>query len=132
MNQNNEHQKFITDEIDKLSDTPKVKWLSMYSKFAGTCVKCNGSIDQGESILWNKEKGAKHETCHVISNDIDDYSITVIDNDNLTPKVWIDPKRYSYSILQIMNECQCCGVDVSNKSKRYIDDDRLVCVNHFG
>ncbi len=52
-----EHQRSITDSLDK----PKSKWLSMSSKYVGTCVQCNGVINQGESILWNKEKGAKHE-----------------------------------------------------------------------
>jgi len=120
----NEHQKFITDSLDK----PKSKWFSMSSKFAGICVSCNGVIDKGDSILWNKEKGAKHDTCPALSTD--DYGIVVIDDDK--PKTWKDSKKYSYDILQSMNECQCCGVDVSDKSKRYIDDDRLVCVNCFG
>ncbi len=119
----NEHQKFITDELDK----PKVQWLSMSAKFAGTCIECNGAIDRGESILWNKKNGAKHKDCPVMNND---NSITVLDDNR--PTTWRDSKKYSYSTLQGMNECQCCGVDVSDRSKRYIDDDRLVCVNCFG
>lgn len=125
----NEHQEFITDSLD----TPEPKWISILSKFAGTCVECHGVIDQGDSILWNKKNGAKHKTCPAISDNLsNDNGIVVIDDNNDTPKVWRDPKKYSYTEIQSMNKCQCCGADVSNKSKRYIDDDRLVCVNHFG
>jgi len=56
--------------------------------------------------------------------------IVVIDESK--PKVWRDPKKYSYTEIQSMNECQGCGVDVSDRSSRYIDDDRLVCVKCFG
>lgn len=45
---------------------------------------------------------------------------------------WIDPKQYTYTKIQKMNSCQRCGADVSDLAKRYIDDDRLVCVEHFG
>lgn len=122
----NEHQKSIIDEIKKPND----RWISMSSKFASVCVECNGEINQDESILWCKGKGAKHETCPATLDTSDNNGISVIDGD--TPKVWRDPKKYSYTEIQSMNECQCCGADVSNKSKRYIDSDRLVCVNCFG
>ena len=129
------HQKFITDSLD----TPKVQWINIIAKFDSICVECNGIINQGEFILWDKKKCAKHETCPAISdndstNDFtnDNNGISVISNDNDIPKGWIDPKKYSYKELLHMNNCQYCGADVSDKSKRYIDDDRLVCVNHFG
>ena len=122
----NEHQKFITDEIDK----PKIQWISISSKFAGTCVECNGEINQGESILWCKGEGAKNKDCPSLSTNGSDNSISVIDDTK--PTIWIDPKQYSYKEIQSMNGCQCCGVDVSDRSKRYIDDDRLVCVKCFG
>lgn len=125
----NEDQKFITDEISKSSDKLELKWISMSSKFSSVCIKCNGEINQGESILWCKGKGAKHKTCPIQQNN-DDFGITVIDNES--PKEWIDIKQYSYDTLQKMNNCQCCNIDVSDRSKRYIDDDRLVCVNCFG
>lgn len=132
----NEHQKFITDEMDKSSDTPKIQWITIIAKFDSICVECHGSIDKGESILWDKKKCAKHESCPAISDNIQDdiqnNGITVIDDNSDTPKTWIDPKKYSYKELLHMNNCQYCGVDVSDRSKRYIDDDRLVCVNHFG
>ncbi len=99
----------------------KSQWFSMSSKFAGICVECNGVIEKNESILWNKENGAKHKNCPEI---------------NITKpkksKDWIDPKKYLYKELLGRNNCQCCGIDVSDKSKRYIDDDRLVCVDCFG
>ena len=44
---------------------------------------------------------------------------------------WKDTKKYSYAALQKITECQCCGVDVSDKSNSYINCDRKVCVECF-
>ncbi len=51
---------------------------------------------------------------------------------NDKPKTWKDPKKYPYKELLLMNECQCCGIDVTNNKERYVDCDRLVCVNCVG
>ncbi len=104
-------------------------WYSMLSKFSGNCKECGEKYDEGDPILWCKGVGAKHQECPVHYNS-DDSGIVIIDDDS--PKVWKDPKKHIYKELQTMNECQCCGKDVSDKSQRYIDDDRLVCVRCFG
>lgn len=37
--------------------------MTMAAKFAGRCRECGGQIRVGESIDWEKARGAKHVTC---------------------------------------------------------------------
>lgn len=120
------HEQSILDEIRK----PDVRWHTMTSKYGGKCIECGQGINKGDNILWTKTLGAKHETCPSSSSE-DFGGITVIDDDD-TPKIWKDPKKYPYSELQKITKCQCCGNDVTKQKDRYIDDDRLVCVMCFG
>jgi len=122
-----EHEKTLLNEIRK----PDVRWVTMTSKYGGKCIECNQGISKGDSILWTKSMGAKHQTCPTQSSE--DYGgITIIDDKSDTPKTWIDNKQYSYKEILTMNKCQCCGIDVSKDKERYIDDDRLICVNCMG
>lgn len=105
-------------------------WYSMLSKYSGTCKECGTRYDVGDSILWCKGIGAKHQTC---PKQTDDYGgLTIIDNTNDVPKFWKDPKKYPYTELQKIKNCQCCGIDIVKKNDSYIDDDRKVCVMCFG
>ena len=119
------HEQFILDEIRK----PGVKWHTMISKYGGKCIECNQAINKGDSILWAKSLGAKHETCPNVQSE--DFGISVMDNDD-TPKIWKDPKKYSYAALQKITNCQCCGNDLKSEKDSYIDDDRKVCLNCYG
>lgn len=108
-------------------------WIRITAKFDSSCISCGNEILTDDMILWKKGHGVKHQSCPNVSSNNDNSGITVIDENSYdTPKTWIDSKKYSYKELQLMNKCQCCGNDVSDRSKRYIDDDRLVCVNCFG
>ena len=37
----------------------------MSSKYAGKCKICDNSFPRGESILWSREQGARHEYCNI-------------------------------------------------------------------
>jgi hypothetical protein len=37
----------------------------MSSKYAGKCKICENSFPRGESILWSREQGARHEYCNI-------------------------------------------------------------------
>ena len=37
----------------------------MSSKYRGTCSICTINFPAGESILWSREQGARHETCNL-------------------------------------------------------------------
>jgi len=105
-----------------------IQWYSIVSKYDGICKECNERYDVGDDILWARGKGAKHKECKVSS--LDDFGITVIDENSDTPKIWKDPKKYTYKELLDINNCQCCGNSITKEA--YLDDDRKVCVNCFG
>lgn len=121
----NEDEKKILDEIRK----PDVRWYTITSKYGGKCIECNQGINKGDTILWTKPLGAKHETCPTQLSE-DNTGITVIDEDK--PKTWKDSKEYSYKELQSITKCQCCGMDVTNDKDRYIEGNRLVCGRCWG
>lgn len=44
-------------------DAPMDKPRRIVSKFPGRCLGCAGWIDEGETVLWKKGRGAAHEDC---------------------------------------------------------------------
>ncbi len=37
----------------------------MSSKYAGKCKVCENSFPRGESIIWSREQGARHDNCSI-------------------------------------------------------------------
>ena len=105
------------------------EWITITAKFDSSCSKCGNEILKDDLILWNKkEKKVKHQTCPEKKT----ISGIFIDDGNNEPITWKDHKKYSYTELQRIKKCQCCGSDLKDESDSYIDDDRKVCVNCFG
>lgn len=40
-----------------------MSWIKLKMKFPGNCLVCNEKINAGESGLWQKGTGVKHEKC---------------------------------------------------------------------
>ena len=93
-------------------------FIEITSKYKGWCKECAGPIEMGTKVLWQKGYGAKHVEC------IEQVSESVTDP--------IDPESHTYAELQLIHNCQDCGVDVSGLVDKFIDNDRVVCQKHFG
>ena len=39
------------------------EWRTITNKFAGKCLECSETIYPGETILWSKGFGIKHQDC---------------------------------------------------------------------
>lgn len=97
------------------------QWITMHSKFGGTCIECHGQIEEGGQIQWCKGIGAKHRECPeqpVIES-------CYVENP-------IDPETHSYEELRKIEHCQDCGQKLDKIRGVFIDCDRRVCDKHFG
>lgn len=39
--------------------------MKLCAKYAGTCRDCGGAIHVGDSIIWNRGRGARHADCQL-------------------------------------------------------------------
>lgn len=98
-------------------------WIKISSKFANKCKVCLDDIAVGETVLWKKGEGIKHESCK--PKLVDDVKAIT------TPDIWNDTNTYTRNELQFITECQCCGTSLNNLGDVFINADRRVCQSHF-
>lgn len=41
----------------------QTNWIKTTSKFGGKCIQCGLYIEQGQTVLWMRRLGIKHEEC---------------------------------------------------------------------
>lgn len=102
-------------------------WIPIRTKFKSKCITCDGEILEGDSVLWAKGSGVKHEVCPTKNESCD---FLVIDENSDKPKTWKDPNKYDYATLQTITKCQACGKQLDG-NRSYIDGDRKVCLECF-
>lgn len=100
-------------------------WIPLVNKYETECKTCDERIGVGEKVLWQKGNGVRHEKCEPVEMKIVDEKKTVDEKD------WKDYKQYSYKELQLIQDCQCCGISLSFLKDVFINDDRRTCQECF-
>jgi len=97
----------------------------MPAKFAGVCKTCDGPIEVGEMILWQKGLGARHQTCP----QTEDSHEPIIHSD---PTEYQDKKTYDFQTAKLLAHCQKCGNAIPRDEEAHLegadgDGFRRVC-----
>ena len=98
-------------------------WIKINSKYPNKCKTCLDDIQVGETVLWKKGEGIKHEDCKPAL--LDDKK-TIVKKDE-----WRDSTEYTRNECQFITECQCCGTPLNNLGEVYINVNKRVCEKHF-
>lgn len=104
-------------------------WIPITSKFANKCITCGNMVEVGDSVLWKKGSGIRHNpVCEEENTGIqeDNSALIIIDNDE-----WKDFEKYSHEKLQTIINCQCCGKSLNYTKDRFTNDDKRVCQECF-
>jgi hypothetical protein len=56
------------------------KWIKLTNKYDTRCVQCGEWIAKGETVLWLKKLGVKHEECN-LGNEKDDTALIIYDDE---------------------------------------------------
>ena len=101
-------------------------WIKIKSKYPNKCKDCNAEIEIGESILWKKGEGVKHEKCE--PQELEEFQS---ESKIVTPEEWKDFTKYSHEKLQTIINCQCCGKSLDKTKDVFINADKRTCQGCF-
>jgi len=100
-------------------------WIKLETKFANKCITCGERVDVGETVMWQKGTGIKHEPeCEDSDTGFkEDNSALII----IEEKEWKDFEKYDTTTLRKINTCQCCGNSLDRTKDTFINGNKRTC-----
>jgi len=111
--------------VDEIIDPSTLGWIELTSKYANKCKVCNTEIEIGTKCLWKKGEGVK-----CLEGCVAELLEAEPPKKLISEKEWKDFQKYSWTQLQKITNCQCCGTPLSGDESWY-SDDRRVCRKCF-